>query len=907
MLPNDDVLNTRIDTLPVDPHSNTWFSQLPAMSMSYAADWGLSTFSNTTPAQNLQFVYTPGTDGPYQVPSWPNLREEDGNFDTYSNTDHHIVAVNENTCEFFDIYNIHSSDSSGNNAQSGAKYSGTSFDLPISGASDAAGMELSPLTLHLSELESGHIDHALRFTLPNTDIVANHVWPATGNAYPYSQTLLPYGTRLRLKSTSVNMSNFSPMAQTLLTQLEQYGMLLADGSSYFSVTTDQDVYEDPSAVAAMNEVAAAINLSDFEAVDETTLMIDASSGAVNPAYAAGGSYAVVVATDNSNSSNTSSSRLSLNGVGVGVSDAAVNILAGSTVQLSAWTTGTNHNPSVAWETNPSVGTMTPSGLYTAPTVAAPIFTYFTVYSVENPAAKQVLAAHIIPAGPDGVMRFSVGWANNGTDDDANYGPDSNTNMWWADPGFYSTAYLYCDNHPIAGIFSRYCHDDGNDWTHDFLVPNGNYRITLYMALDGTPATNAQSSWNIGAQGQWTNSGFNILQAANNNTKQPLTLSFPAQVTNNLLSFTMSNLIIPNGLVPTLSGFTIAPDDNTVPHLVIQDASGNTNSTSVASNSSEQLSAVGWYMPSDVNWFISPGIGNISPSGLYTAPTTPVAATVTVTAISKADPSKTATILINVREGQLNILPASQSVVRSMTDQMSGNLNGASYSDVTWSASSGSIDCNGLFTAPDGITQNTPVVITATSTDDPTLAATYTVTVLANIPAIRINTGDWYEAVTDANGNVWSTDPGSTPGCMSYFAAPFTMTAGIELDGRPLTTSSPMAPIYNSARYSSYCNNQFSYQFNVPNGTYRVTLLFGNYGQAPHFFNFNVLANGNTVISNYDPDSPANRGGIFAGSNRAFAATVTNKTLTLTFIGNGSKEAEVDGIQIVPATLLPKRP
>ena len=54
-------------------------------------------------------------------------------------------------------------------SQSGVKYNASSYALPANGATDAAGMYLTPLVLRLQDVEQaiasgGTINHALRFT-----------------------------------------------------------------------------------------------------------------------------------------------------------------------------------------------------------------------------------------------------------------------------------------------------------------------------------------------------------------------------------------------------------------------------------------------------------------------------------------------------------------------------------------------------------------------------------------------------------------------------------------------------------------------------------------------------------------------------------------------------------------------
>jgi len=408
-------------------------------------------------------------------------------------------------------------------------------------------------------------------------------------------------------------------------------------------------------------------------------------------------------------------------------------------------------------------------------------------------------------------------------------------------------------------------------------------------LVGRPA-----SWNIGAQGQWTNLGYNVI-AASNNGKQLATVSLPAQVSDNHLFFTISNTTPgnDNSLGVLLSGFSIAPDSS-APHLALSDSNGNTATSTVPVNTTRQFNAVGWYMSNAVNWAIAPQIGSISASGLYTAPTTPQTGSVTITATSQSDATQTASMVINLVEGTLTVTGGAASLPRSLTTQFADKLNGGAYANVAWSASLGSISPTGLYTAPDPLPADTTAVITATSQDDATLTANFTIKLLANIPPIRINSGDWYTNITDAQGNVWLTDRGADLGS-TYDANPYTVVTGTDIYGAPLSSTSLLGPVYNSSHYSLYTPaNQFTYKFPVPNGNYQVTLLFADYGSTSNMFLFNVLANGTQMLSNINPDA----GGFRVGSSQSFNVAVTNKVLALNFVGVSGKVAEVSGIQIV---------
>lgn len=113
----------------------------------------------------------------------------------------------------------------------------------------------------------------------------------------------------------------------------------------------------------------------------------------------------------------------------------------------------------------------------------------------------------------------------------------------------------------------------------------------------------------------------------------------------------------------------------------------------------------------VNWQVNlnPGgnaaFGTIDSTGLYTAPATvPSPPTVTVTAVLQSDPTKTGSASVTIQAlsaitGPLVLSPALSSVTTSQTIQFNVQTPGVSNTDVTWTASGGTITADGNFTPP----------------------------------------------------------------------------------------------------------------------------------------------------------------------------------------------------------------
>src|SRR5215470_15623805 len=78
---------------------------------------------------------------------------------------------------------------------------------------------------------------------------------------------------------------------------------------------------------------------------------------------------------------------------------------------------------------------------------------------------------------------------------------------------------------------------------------------------------------------------------------------------------------------------------------------------------------------------------------------------------------------------LSISPASATITSAQKQQFTANVNGTANTGVTWTASMGSIDASGLYTAP-SVTTQTAGVVTATSNDDATVHANANLTITA---------------------------------------------------------------------------------------------------------------------------------------------------------------------------------
>jgi hypothetical protein len=141
-------------------------------------------------------------------------------------------------------------------------------------SADAAGLPILPGLVRYREVARGAIKHALRFTAARTQ--KKYIWPARHYASSITDpTAPPMGQRFRLKA-SVDISSYSQQVQVILTALKKYGMFLADNGSDWYISGAPNPNWDNDALHRLGNIKG----SDFEAVDESGLMVSSDSAAV---------------------------------------------------------------------------------------------------------------------------------------------------------------------------------------------------------------------------------------------------------------------------------------------------------------------------------------------------------------------------------------------------------------------------------------------------------------------------------------------------------------------------------------------------------------------------------------------------------------------------------------------------
>jgi len=285
--PADDVWNTPLTGLPVDPNSATWLASMDASTTFLHPDYGPSgrrrpygiPWQIVSPSQRLvpiRFTYADQSDaGPY--PLSPHTPIEGG-------SDRHAIMVNPSTCTLYELWDTHYNGRRESTAGSGAIWNLESDALRPAGwtSADAAGLPILPGLVNYDEVSSGSMDHAIRFTAQCTQQA--YLWPARHQAGRADPTCPPMGARFRLSAGfTLPSSRCAAMCQTVLTTMKTYGLILADNGSSWYFQGTQDRRWTVAEVDQLKQIPA----SAFVAVDESCLMVTPDSGqAYQPGTAA---------------------------------------------------------------------------------------------------------------------------------------------------------------------------------------------------------------------------------------------------------------------------------------------------------------------------------------------------------------------------------------------------------------------------------------------------------------------------------------------------------------------------------------------------------------------------------------------------------------------------------------------
>jgi hypothetical protein len=280
VFPANNVWNTDISGLPVNANSAAWIANSGGAARMLHPDFGPSGDPNVPygipfavvdsshPKVNVTFDYSSESDHvPY--PFGPDTPIEGG---AGSGGDRHALMIDRGSCTLYELYNAHYSAGS-STAGSGAVFNLNGNALRPAGwtSADAAGLPIFPGLLRLDEVNAGAVRHAVRFTVQHT--AGSFIWPGRHQAGSGSAAVNPpMGARFRMKA-GVDISHYSPQARVVLTAFQRYGLVVADNGSNWFFQGDANNAWPGGLLSELKSIPA----GDFEAVDESSLMVDPNS------------------------------------------------------------------------------------------------------------------------------------------------------------------------------------------------------------------------------------------------------------------------------------------------------------------------------------------------------------------------------------------------------------------------------------------------------------------------------------------------------------------------------------------------------------------------------------------------------------------------------------------------------
>ncbi|HXM19594.1 MAG TPA: hypothetical protein VN934_12420 [Candidatus Tumulicola sp.] len=271
VFPTDNPWNQDISGLPVDANSTNYLSHMNAGTTNLHPDFG------SNPTYGIPFILVSGTQakvamsftvptesdpGPYPYP--PSAPIEGGSSST---GDRHVLVIDQDNCVLYET-GLSYYTNPGWQAYSGAVFHFNSNALRPDywTSADAAGLPIFPGLARRDETNAGVINHALRFTVHQTQ--RGFIHPATHFASSSTDANdPPMGLRVRLKA-SYDISGFTGASKVILVALKKYGMFVADNGSDWFITGATDTGWDDTDLNQLKSVPA----SQFEVVQTGTII-----------------------------------------------------------------------------------------------------------------------------------------------------------------------------------------------------------------------------------------------------------------------------------------------------------------------------------------------------------------------------------------------------------------------------------------------------------------------------------------------------------------------------------------------------------------------------------------------------------------------------------------------------------
>ena len=239
VFPSTNAWNQDVSKAPVDPSSAAYVARIDSFRQFLHPDFG------SDPSYGIPYIVVPGSHAPVPITFTAYGSESDPgpypvplSAPVESGSDAHVLVVDSGNCHLYEMFGAHQR-AGGWDAASGAVFNLSSNALrPDTWTSaDAAGLPILPGLVRYDEVAAGVINHALRFTVDQSQ--NGFIHPATHQAGVANASDPPMGERFRLRA-SFDLTPYHGEALVILTALQRYGMIVADNGSSWYVTGSTD-------------------------------------------------------------------------------------------------------------------------------------------------------------------------------------------------------------------------------------------------------------------------------------------------------------------------------------------------------------------------------------------------------------------------------------------------------------------------------------------------------------------------------------------------------------------------------------------------------------------------------------------------------------------------------------------
>ncbi len=416
---------------------------------------------------------------------------------------------------------------------------------------------------------------------------------------------MPYGATIRLMSsvdldglcTSTELTDWCPYAKVYLRTLQNYGMVVADG------TVPSDNWDNGVVTSEFHPnvlLDAAYNIRNWTGLQPVEPYLEVVQRSSQQLYKDFGRYLaspvneVTVTVTGSNGS--ASDDILLQGTTIGTDRERLTVAANTSYQLNVWVHG-NVNTGLSYAIDQGIpgSAVSSSGMLTMPSCAVKERGMVTVTSPSDSNALPLyIEVNCLPINSDGSYRLALGnYSGDYTDSQGftwsgAWQCSGNQCNQWGNPyeviglGSSTQAGTWQGNSPCSNdtwggsdsqLYSRSTSFDG-DTKVEVVLPNGTYNVTLYgepgfggydFSNQTCPTTAGQNVYDWIMQGQTIGSWLDGFVLAGNQNWVGYTISQPATVSDNVLD-TIGRIRVHSNYGMSWSSVLISP--NSAPPLQI---------------------------------------------------------------------------------------------------------------------------------------------------------------------------------------------------------------------------------------------------------------------------------------------------------------------------------------------------